>query len=296
MPGVENLRTVLTSVLEVYGLVAAGWIYARKLRPDLSWTLKLCMQIFIPSLVFTAFMDSRIDSRSLVAAAGATVIQVACGLLLGGLLLRGIGWWHRRELLLPIAFVNSVNLPFPLLAANFGQDGISLGVVCNAVVNLFLFSAGIMILHGGGKMREALKEPTLWATLLGVILRLLQVHPPELVMKIPRAAGAAGLPLVLFLFGDSLARTRLTEARPALVALFARYLSGAAGIALTLWLFHPTGMLRVILVLYAFLPGAMMNAMLTQNAGRDEAAVSSAILLGTITSLAVLPAILAWVH
>jgi malate permease and related proteins len=296
MPGVENLRTVLTSVLEVYGLVAAGWIYARKLRPDFAWTLKLCMQVFIPCLVFTAFMDSRIDSRSLGTAACATGIQIVCGLLVGGLLLKGIGWWDRRELLLPIAFVNSVNLPFPLLAANFGQDGISLGVICNAVVNLFLFSVGIMILHGGGKMREALKEPTLWATVAAILLRLCQVHPPALVMKIPRAAGAAGLPLVLFLFGDSLARTKLTTVRPALVALLARYLSGAAAIALTLLLFKPTGMLRVVLVLYAFLPGAMLNAMLTQKAGRDEAAVSSAILLGTITSLVVLPAILAWVH
>jgi malate permease and related proteins len=296
MLGSGNLKTVLTSVLEVYGLVAAGWIYSRKLRPDLSWTLRLCMQVFIPCLVFVSFLDSRIGSGPLAAAAGATTIQILCSLLLGAVVLKALGWKDRRELLLPIAFVNSVNLPFPLLAANFGQDGLSLGVICNAVTNIFLFSVGIFILHGGGRMREALKEPTLWATVLGILFRLSHVQPPELAMKIPRAAGAAGVPLVLFLFGDALARVRITSARPAITAVALRYLSGAAAVLLTLSLFHPTGVTRTVLVLYALLPGAMMNSMLVARAGRDEAAVSSAILLGTLTSLVVMPLVLALVH
>jgi len=296
MPGVESFRTVLNSVVQVFGLVAASWLYARWKRPDLAWTMRLAMHIFIPCLVFTAILDSRVASGDLAVAAGATGIQIVCGLLLSLALLRGIGWKDRRELALPISFVNSANLPFPLLLANFGQDGLSLGVACYVVTSVAVFSLGIVILHGGGRLRQAFTEPALWAALAALLLRLIRVKPPESVLQIPRLAALAAVPLVLVLFGDSLARTRMTALRPAVVAVAARYLSGGAAIALTLWWLKPEGLLRQVLMLYAFLPAAMVNVILTQKAGRDETAVASAVLLGTLASLVVIPAILLLVH
>jgi hypothetical protein len=128
-------------------------------------------------------LDSRIEAREFAVASAATIIQIGTGLLIGWIFLRMVGWGERRELLLPVAFVNSANLPFPLLLANFGTEGLSLGVLCYTVTNLMIFSAGIMILHGGGRMREALREPALWATIAAGVLRIAHVQPPEMVMR-----------------------------------------------------------------------------------------------------------------
>ena len=295
-PMSENLRTVLSSVVEVFGVVAIAWFYARRLRPDLASTLRLGMHVFIPCLAFSAIIDSRIEARELVAVVVATLIQIGSGLLIGWIGLRALGWRDRRELLLPIAFVNSANLPFPLLLANFGTEGLSLGVLSYTVTNLAIFTVGILILHGGGRSREALREPALWATILAVALRVFHVEPPDVVMRVPRLAGAAGVPVMLFLFGDSLSRARLTSARPAAGALVLRYASGAVGLTVTLLLLRPEGLLRKVLVLYALLPAAMVNVVLAQKAGRDAESVSSAVLLTTLAAVVILPLVLAFVR
>ncbi len=292
----QSLRIVLTSVVEVFGLVAIAWVYARRLRPDLTSVMRLGMHIFIPALAFAAILDSKIEAREFAVAAGATVFQIGSGLILGWIALRAVGWRDRRELLLPIAFVNSANLPFPLLLANYGTEGLSRGVLCYTVTNLLIFSLGIFVLHGGGRLREALAEPALWATAAAGLLRILHVHPPEIVMRVPRLAGMAAVPVMLFLLGDSLARARLTSVREAALATFLRYASGAAGLLLTLVLLRPEGMLRKVLILYALLPSAVVNVVLTQKAGRDAQSVASTVLLASIASVLILPALLALVR
>jgi malate permease and related proteins len=292
----DNLATVLRSTVQVFGLLGLSYIYCRRFRPDLSATMKLGMHVFVPCLAFTAILDSRIQSETVVLAAGATCLQIGVGLLLGLIALRVVGWQARRELILPIAFVNAANLPFPLLLANYGQDGLSIGVICYTVTNLTIFSIGVCILHGGGRMREAFKEPTLWATVLAGLLRLLRVHPPETTLQIPRLAGEAAVPVMLVLFGDSLARTRLATLRPAGLAAGMRYLAGGVALLLTLTLLRPHGLLRPVLILYALLPPAMINVILTQKAGRDAQAVAASVLLASLVAVGLLPVVLAFAH
>ncbi|MDM7913649.1 MAG: AEC family transporter [Candidatus Eisenbacteria bacterium] len=285
-----------TSVVEVFGLVAVAFVYARRMKLDLSETLRLAMHIFVPCLAFSSIVDSRIEAREFAVAAGATLIQIGAGLLLGWMGLLALGWRARRELLLPIAFVNSANLPFPLLLTNFGTEGLSRGVLCYTVTNLMIFSVGILLLHGGGRVREAMKEPALWASVFAGIVKIARIEVPDVVLRVPRLAGMAAVPLMLFLFGDSLARTRLTTLRPAIAAVLLRYGSGLAGLALALWLFRPQGILRQVLILYALLPSAVINVVLTQKAGRDEASVASAVLLASLASVVILPVVLALIR
>ena len=255
----SNIHLVLSSVIEVFGLVGIAYLYARRFRFDTHATMRIGMDIFVPCLAFSALMESSIDAKELGIAASATLIQIGAGLLIGYVGLRLIGWGNRRELLMPIAFVNTANIPFPLLLANFGSDGLSRGVLCYMVTNLTIFSLGLVLLHGGGRLREAFREPALWATALAGVLRILKIEPPEMVMRIPRLAGMAAVPLMLVLFGFALSRTRLTALRTAAVATLLRYASGAAALAITLTLLRPEGMLRKILILYALLPSAAVS-------------------------------------
>jgi malate permease and related proteins len=288
--------TVIISSAGVFALLAASWIYARRMRPDLSATVRLGMHVFVPCLSFQAILDSRLTAAAFATAAGATAIQIGCGVVVGLVAVRLAGWRGRSEYVLPAAFVNAANLPFPLLLANFGPDGVSIGVVCYTVTNIAIYSLGIVLLHGKGQMKRALAEPALWATVAAGVLRLAGVRVPEAVLAPVRLAAAAAVPLMLVLFGDSLARASLSAMRPALVITAARYVGGAVALLVTLPLLKPTGLLRTVLVLYALLPPAMINVVLVRNAGRDDEGVAGAVLLGTILALVVIPLILALVR
>jgi hypothetical protein len=292
----QHLGTVLASSAGVFALLAASWLYARKMRPDLSATVRLGMHLFVPCLSFQAILDSRLNAAAFATAAGATAIQIGCGILVGLAALRLASWRGRNEYLLPMAFVNAANLPFPLLLANFGPDGLSIGVVCFTVTNIAIYSLGIVLLHGRGQLRRALAEPALWATAAAGVLRLAGVRLPEPVLAPIRLAGAAAIPLMLVLFGDSLARARLSALRPALVIMGGRYAGGALALLVTLSLLKPTGLLRTVLVLYALLPPAMINVVLVRSAGRDDEGVAGAVLLGTLLALVTIPLVLALVR
>lgn len=289
----RDIGTVLASVVEVLVLVGAAWIYARRLRPDLDGTLRLAMHIFTPCLIFTAILDSQLPAGDVAKAMAATLIQIGSGLILGWCALSLLGWKTKRELLLPIAFVNSANLPFPLLLANFGPEGLSLGVVSFTVTTTVLFTLGVLLLHGKNRIRDAFREPALWAAVAAGILRILNLKPPDALLMAPRLAGMAAVPLMLVLFGESLSRARMTAMRDSVAVTVVRFLSGAAALMITLLVLRPEGLLRGVLILYAFLPPAMVNVIVTRKAGRDDRMVASAVLLATLAAIPLLPLLLA---
>jgi len=288
-----ELRIVLSSSAAVFGLLGFSWLYSRRKRPDLSGTLRVAMDVFVPCLAFTSLMDSRLRPADFAVAAAATGIQIATGLIAGVLLLAVLRRPSRRDLLLPVAFVNSANLPLPLLLANYGADGLSVGVVCFMVTNLALYPAAVLLLHERGSLRAAFREPAVWATIAAGLLRAFGVHLPDAALEAPRIAAAAAVPLMLLIFGDSLARTQASALRLAVPTVAARYLSGLAALAVTLPLLRPEGLVRQVLILYALLPPAMVNVILVRNSGRDEQPTAAAVLLATALAVGILPLILA---
>ncbi|MCA9726614.1 MAG: AEC family transporter [Candidatus Eisenbacteria bacterium] len=289
----ENVRIVLGSVIEVFGVVLVSYFYARRFRPDFTDVIRFVTADLVPCLVFTAILGSTVDAGEIRDATGATLIQIGTGLLLGWIVLRMLGWQDRRELLLPATFVNSANLPFPLLIANFGPEALSRGVICFMVTSTAVFSVGIAILYGKTQLRTALREPVLWATALALLCKAIDFQPPDIVLRVPHLAGQAAVPMMLVLLGESLSRIGLSSLREAVVVLIVRYGSGLLALWATLAWIRPEGELRRVLIVYALLPAAVINLVLARRVGRPSDGVASAVLLTTLASAILLPFLLA---
>ncbi len=289
----SDIQIILGSVVPVFGVVAVSYLYCRRFRPDLSTMLRVTAGFFIPCFVLTSLLEADVAASDVRSAALATALQIVVGLTLGVLVLRLLGKGDRRELLLPIAFVNSANLPLPIVLSHFGPEGVSFAIVCFLTTSMTVFTVGNFILHGKGRWADAAKEPVLWATLVALAIRLTHIELPGAVLGIAELAGQAAVPLMLFLFGNSLARTPAGSFGPALVATAVRYAGGWIAILLTLKWLAPTGMLRSVLILYAFMPAAVVTVVLTERAGRKTEEVASTILLTTLVSLFLIPWILA---
>lgn len=292
----DNLRIVLGSVIEVFGVVLVAYLYSRRFKPDLNDAIKLVTWLLVPCLIFTAILGSSVSAHDIRDATLATILQIAVGLGVGLMALRAIGWQERRELLLPVAFVNSANLPFPLLIANFGSEALSYGVICFMVTTTAIFSIGIVILHGKSELRATLREPVLWATALALGCKATGFEPPEIVMRAPRLAGQAAVPMMLVLLGESLSRIGLGSLREACVIVALRYGTGVLALWATLSWIRPEGALRQVLILYALLPSAAINLVLARRVGRPAGGVASAVLLTTLASVLLLPFLLAFLH
>lgn len=250
----------------------------------------------MPCLIFTVIVDARISGGDVRDLALGTVIQIASGLLLGWSVLKLMRLGERRELLLPIAFVNSANIPFPLVLANFGSDGLSRAAVCYIVTSFLIFTAGLLLLHGTARLKDVAKEPTVWAALTAGLCKLASLELPEGIMRAPRLAATAAVPTMLVVFGDSLARTKLVALREGLLVTLLRYGTGAVGLMVTLLVLRPEGLVRKILVLYALLPSAVANVVLARRAGRDAGPLATSVLLATLASIAILPLLLSWIR
>lgn len=288
----ESLRIVLGSVVEVFGVVLVAYLYSRRFRPDLSDATKLVTWVLVPCLVFTAILGSSVPAIEIRDATMATLIQIGFGLGVGWAVIRLIGWQERRELLLPVAFVNSANLPFPLLLANFGSEALSYGVICFMATTAMVFSVGIAILHGKSQLRATLQEPVLWATALALGIKGMGVEPPEIVLRVPRLVGQAAVPMMLILLGDSLSRIGLGSLREAGLIVALRFGTGALALWVTLSWIRPEGVLRQVLILYALLPSAVINLVLVRRMGRPAGGVASAVLMTTVASALLLPILL----
>lgn len=250
----------------------------------------------MPCLIFIAIVDAKIGGTDVRALMLGTLIQISSGLGLGWAALRALGLSRKRELLLPIAFVNSANIPFPLVLANFGAEGLSRAAVCYIVTSFLIFSVGVAVLHGGARFREVVQEPTVWAALLAAAVKVSGVHVPEALLSAPRLASTAAVPTMLIVFGDSLARTELVALSESVMVALLRYATGAIGLLISLTLLHPDGLVRKILILYALLPPAVVNVVLARRAGHDAASLASAVLLATLASIAILPLVLTFLR
>lgn len=290
----DNLRIVLGSVAEVFGVVLVAYLYSRRFKPDLDDAIKLVTWVLVPCLVFTAILGSAVQTDEVRDAVFATLLQLGVGLGIGWAVLRLVGWQERRELLLPITFVNSANLPFPLLLANFGSEALSYGVICFMVTSAAVFSVGLAILHGKSDLRATFREPVLWGTALALGCKAASFEPPDVVLRIPRLLGQAAVPMMLVLLGDSLSRIGLGSLREAGLIVALRFGTGALALWATLSWIRPEGVLRQVLILYALLPSAVINLVLARRAGRPAAGVASAVLLSTLASALLLPILLAF--
>lgn len=283
------------SVVKTFAVMAIGAAFRRAWKRDLTVLNDLAMQLFVPCLAFNALLAQRFTAGAFLDISAAAALVVLGTLLAGGGLLRLFGV-RSRGLLLPVAFMNTANLPFPILAANFGDAGLGLGVVFYVTVTALLFSVGILIVSRTSDLRALLRTPVFVATLLAIACLAAGRRPPALVMETTGLLGGAAIPLILFSFGYSLAGVRLRAWRTTLVASALRLAGGfALGLA-AVALLGLEGLPRKVVILVAAMPSAVITVAIAERYRRDPELVASVVFVTTAAALVLLPPLLLWLR
>ena len=284
----ELVARIAQVIVPVFLIVAIGYAYARRARPEMGGFNRIVLDVLSPVLVYTALAGKEFDLRAHVPllASGAVLI------LLTGLVAWGLARAVRtqaRTLVPVVMFTNCGNMGLPLALLAFGPQGFGAAVALFSISNLLHFSLGSRITSAGASTRALLLSPLMIASGLGFASAISGIRPPDMLFTGLRMLGEAMVPLMLFALGVRLTQLRRRDVPRGLLGAFARPLVGLA-VALPLaWALDLQGMARAQLVLFAALPPAVMQFLLAERYEQEPERVAAMILLGNALAVVFVP-------
>ena len=286
------LLRIVSIVFPLFAIVAAGWLYGRRHKPDMALANQLNMDVFVPALVFAALAGKSFDLLGYQALAlGGIAVVLGSGLAAWPLarLLRV----DAKTFLPPMMFNNSGNMGLPLAVLAFGEAGLPAAVVLFLVENLLHFSLGAWMLDHRARLATLWRMPMMLAALAGLAMSLsgIALWPP-LVTAI-RMLGDISIPLLLFTLGVRLAGASFHAWGIGLAGAVARPVLGmliawGAGRALGLSTEH-----QAMLLVFGALPPAVLNYVFAERYAQEPDKVASIVMVGNVAALLFIPVALA---
>jgi predicted permease len=288
------LAVVLSVVLPVVLTTAVGFVWSRWGHPLNSKDVtELLGNVATPCLIVSTFQTSKLSFEALGAMAGATALCILLFAAIGALILRAAAL-SLRTFLPSISFPNAGNLGLPLSLYAFGPEGLGYAIAYFAISSVANFTLGQMIAAGKANWAGLVRQPILYAVLIGVGLTYAQVRLPAWAGTTISLIGSLTVPLMLLMLGSALSRLKIAAFGRALFVSLVRLGMGAAvgiGVATALGL---TGNLRTVLILQAANPVAVYNYFFAQRWANEPEAVAGVVVLSTLLSVLTVPLLLTW--
>ena len=283
------ILTLLNIVLPVFAVAALGFVFGRRQvrTPDMAFINHANVMVFCPALVFSALLDNPVDLLAgwPLVVAGILIIVVP-GLLLALVPMPQI---TRPAFLGPGMFRNTGNIGIPLMMLAYGKDQLGGIVVLFVLSNLLQFSLGLSLLTRGANRWMWLRNPNVWAAVLGVALAPYRAWIPDFIMISAELTGQLAVPLMLFGLGVRVSQGRIEQIGLALRINGLYLLAGALTIPIVLWLLPLTPEWSRLVALSAMLPPAVLNYLLCEQYRQSPTTVANVVLLGNVLSVVTIP-------
>lgn len=285
---------LLAILFPIFAIVAAGFFYGRKHKPEMAVANRLNMDVFVPALVFAAMAGKSFDLAAYAPLAlGGFLLLAACGLLAWPLArLFGI---QPKTLVPPMLFNNSGNIGLPLAVLAWGENALPAAVILFMVENTLHFSFGAKLLDPKTRMLMLWRIPVVFAALAGLTVALLKVPVWQPAVIAIKMLGDVSVPLLLFSLGVRMTDVSFGEWKLSVGSALLRPLVGmvlAWGIIQLLGL---EGRDAAMLLVFGALPPAVLNFLFAERYQQEPQRVASIVLVGNMAALIFLPLALALV-
>ena len=279
---------LLAILFPIFGIVAAGYFYARKHKPEMAVANRLNMDVFVPALVFAAMAGKSFDLAAYAPLAlGGFLVLATCGLLAWPIAkLFGI---QPKTLVPPMLFNNSGNIGLPLAVLAYGQPGFSAMVALFTISNLLHFTLGAWMIDHHARMGNLLRNPMVWSTFLGFAFAVVHPPMPEWGSVAIRMVGDALIPMMLLSLGVRLYEVRWSDWHLGVIGGLVCPLTGIAIAALLGPALQLDPMQQGLLIIFGSLPPAVLNFMVAEQFRQEPAKVASIVLIGNVMSAAFIP-------
>ena len=282
------LERILSIILPVFSVIALGWLYARRVKPDMTIVNRISMNVLAPALVFSA-----LASRDFDMAANRMLLVGSIGVVLGS----GLLAWpfarllhaNARTFVPPMMFNNCGNMGLPLAVLAFGQGGFSAIVALFTISNLLHFTLGIWIIDHHARFGNLLRNPIVISTVLGFVFAATHPPMPEWLSVAIKLVGDALIPMMLLSLGVRLYEASFRDWRIGVVGGVVCPLTGIAIAALLSGLLDLDPTQQGLLILFGSLPPAVLNFMVAEQFRQEPGKVASIVLIGNLLSIVFVP-------
>jgi malate permease and related proteins len=279
---------IVSITLPIFTLVLVGFLYGRRVKPDLGGANKLIVDIALPVLIFISLSSKLFDPLAALLFTAASIALIVLSGLIAWPLAKFSG--ATVQAFLPCAmFTNVGPIGIPLIALAYGPEGMATAVVLLVISNVLHFTLGAGVMSGKVDWRMVFANPLVWATVLGVASSQFQLTLPQWVETSCTMIGSVLVPMMLISLGVRLASSQVADAwvgaRSGVLILIIRIPAAL----LALWLIPLQGLERGALILFACLPPAVFNYMLADKFQVEPNKVASTVIVGHLMSLAFLP-------
>ncbi|WP_108838101.1 AEC family transporter [Tateyamaria sp. Alg231-49] len=287
--------TVLQIVAPVFLLASIGFVWVKiGLEYRIQFVTQLAMTLSLPCLIFVSLMQTRIAPEALTALSLASVMAYAL-ISLAFLALVNLLRLEGRTYTAPLIFGNTGNLGLPLALFAFGDEGLSYAIIVFAIMALWSYTYGIWLVAGSGSLGRVLREPLVWATILGALLMWQGWETPGFVTNTLELIGQMAIPMMLITLGVAVARL---SAKGMLRAIGLSFVKLSLCVAVAWGVGSVFELDRVafgVLVLQVATPVAVTSYLIAEKYGADAPSVAGLVVASTLMSVAALPLILAFV-
>ena len=285
---------LLAILFPIFGIVAAGYFYARRHKPEMAVANRLNMDVFVPALVFAAMAGKSFDLKAYAPLAlGGFIVLAACGLGAWGVA-RLIGS-APKTLVPPMMFNNSGNIGLPLAVLAWGESALPAAVILFMVENTLHFSFGARLLDPTTRILTLWRIPVVFAAIAGLTVALLNIAIwPPLIIAI-KMLGDVSVPLLLFSLGVRMTDVSFSEWKVATGSALLRPVAGMLMAAAVIQLLGLQGRDAAMLLVFGALPPAVLNFLFAERYKQEPQRVASIVLIGNLGALLFLPLALALV-
>lgn len=287
------LSEIAAIVAPVFLLALAGYVWVKRgVAYETGFITRLALEIGTPCLIFSVLINAKIDPAAFRETALAALTLYAVLGPLAFLALRAAGL-PMRTYLSPFIFANSGNMGLPLCLFAYGPEGLALAIVIFAAMVVANFSIGVWIVSGKPAPWEALKQPMVYAALLGAVFLSQGWTVPRWLGNTLDLAGQMVIPLMLITLGASIAGLpKQAPWRIVALSVLKMGLSGLIGLAIA-WAFGLTGVAFGVFVLQAVMPVPVTSYLLAARFDAQPQEVARFVMISTALSAVLIPAILA---
>ncbi|GAA6191035.1 AEC family transporter [Phaeobacter gallaeciensis] len=285
--------TVMEIVAPVFMLAAVGFTWVKLgFEYRIQFVTRLATTLAVPCLIFVALMQTEIAGDDLGRFTLATIAANLALTVVFWVFVRVTGI-DQRSYLSPLVFGNTGNLGLPLCIFAFGQAGLGYAVVFLSVTALWSFTYGIYLFAGRGSLGTVLRQPMVWATILGAVFLWQGWQTPTFLTNGLELIGQMAVPMMLVTLGVAVARLTPDKIGKAIwLSLIKLVVSFALGWSVAI-LFELTDEAFGVLVLQMVTPVAVTSYLLAERFGADSNAVAGMVVTSTLMSVAALPLVLA---
>jgi predicted permease len=279
---------LLAILFPIFGIVAAGFFYARRHKPEMAVANRLNMDVFVPALVFAAMAGKSFDLQAYAPLALGGFLVLACCGLLAWPLARLIGS-QPKTLVPPMLFNNSGNIGLPLAVLAWGESALPAAVILFMVENTLHFSFGARLLDPTTRLLTLWRIPVVFAAIAGLAVALLQITIwPPLIIAI-KMLGDVSVPLLLFALGVRMTDVSFSDWKVAAGSAILRPLAGMLIASGVIQLLGLHGRDAAMLLVFGALPPAVLNFLFAERYRQEPQRVASIVLIGNLAALVFLP-------